>query len=48
MKGPWGAAEEWHCKRPGKAIGEGAASMVVACPGLRGHAEKLRLGTGQS
>jgi hypothetical protein len=25
IKGSWRAAETWHCERPEKAIGEGAA-----------------------
>jgi hypothetical protein len=29
MKGPWRAADTWHFERPGKAIGEGAASFAV-------------------
>ena len=29
MKGSRRAAENWHCERPGKAIGEGAASFTV-------------------
>ena len=44
MKGSWTVAESWHCERPGKAIGEGAASVAVDSPG-RGHAKELRLGT---
>ena len=35
MKGPWRDAEAWHCERPGKAIGEGAASVVFGGPGLK-------------
>jgi hypothetical protein len=26
----------WHCERPRKAIGEGAASVAIECPGLKG------------
>ena len=29
MQGPWKAAEAWHCERPGKAIGEGIASITI-------------------
>ena len=36
MKGSWRAAEAWNCERPGKAIGEGAASAVVDGPELKG------------
>jgi hypothetical protein len=34
MKGSWRAAEARHCERPGKAVGEGAASDAVDGPGL--------------
>ena len=34
----------WHFKKPGKAIGEDAASVAVDSPGLKGHAKKLKLG----
>ena len=30
------SCEAWHCVRPGKAIGEGAASVTVDDPGLKG------------
>jgi hypothetical protein len=36
MKGSWRAAEAWHCGRPEKAIGEGAASVAVDSTGLKG------------
>lgn len=36
MKESWRTAETWHCKRPGNAIGEGAASEVAEAPGLKG------------
>ena len=36
MKGSCRTAEAWHCERPWKAIGEGAASVVVDGPGLKG------------
>jgi hypothetical protein len=35
MKGSPRAAEAWHCERPWKAIGEGAASVAIDGPGLR-------------
>ena len=35
-KGSWRAAEAWNYDRPGKAIGEGAASVAVDSPGLKG------------
>ena len=35
MKGSRRAAEARHCERPWKAIGEGAASVVVGSPGLK-------------
>ena len=44
MKGSSKTAETWHCKRPGKTIGEGAASIAVDGPGLMGPAKNLRLG----
>jgi hypothetical protein len=34
-KGSWEAAEVCHCERPGKAIGEGAASVTIDGPGLK-------------
>ena len=36
MKGSHRAAEALYCERPWKAIGEGAASVVVDGPGLKG------------
>ena len=36
MKCSWRAAEAWHCERPWKAIGEGAASVAIDGPGLKG------------
>jgi hypothetical protein len=30
------AAEAWHCERPWKAIGEGAASVAIDGLGLKG------------
>lgn len=35
MKGSRKAAETWHYERPGKAIGEGAASVAVEGPELK-------------
>jgi hypothetical protein len=43
MKGSWRAAEAWHCERPWKAIGEGAALVAGDSTGLK--EKKLRLGT---
>ena len=34
-RGSWRAAEARHCERLGKAIGEGAASVVVNGRGLK-------------
>jgi hypothetical protein len=34
IKGSCRAAEAWHCERPWKAIGEGAASDVIDGPEL--------------
>jgi len=36
MKASWRAAEAGHCERPWKATGEGAASVTVDGPGLKG------------
>jgi hypothetical protein len=36
MKGSCRAAEALHCERPLKAIGEGAASVVMDDSGLKG------------
>jgi hypothetical protein len=36
MKVPQRAAEAWHCEKPRKAIGEGAASVAIDGPGLKG------------
>ena len=33
-KGSCIAAEAWHCERPWKAIGEGAASDAINDPGV--------------
>ena len=34
-KESWKTAEAWHCKKQGKAMGEGAASLAVKVPGLK-------------
>jgi hypothetical protein len=36
MKRLWRGAEAWHCERPWKVIGEGAASVVIDGLGLKG------------
>ena len=36
MKGSHRAAEALYCERPWKAIGEGAASVAIDGPGLKG------------
>jgi hypothetical protein len=36
IKGSHRAAEAQHCDRPMKAIGEGAASVAIDGPGLKG------------
>jgi hypothetical protein len=41
MKGSHRAAEAWHCERPWKAIGEGAASVAIDGPGLKGSCSVL-------
>jgi hypothetical protein len=35
-KGSCRAAEAWYCEMPWKAIGEGAASIAIHGPGLKG------------
>ena len=30
------AIDAWHCERPGEVTGEGAASVAVEGPGLKG------------
>jgi hypothetical protein len=42
MKGSHGAAEAWHCERPWEPIGEGAASVVINGPGLKGSCSVLK------
>ena len=43
MKGSCRAAEAWHCERPWKAIGEGAASVAIDSPGLKGSYSVLEM-----
>lgn len=35
MKGSCSAVKAWHCERPWKVNGTGAASVAVEAPGLR-------------
>lgn len=35
-KGSWRKAETWYCERPGEAIGEGTAGLIMEAPGLKG------------
>ena len=41
MKRSWRAAEAWHCESPGKAIGEGAASIAAEGLGLKGSYKEV-------
>jgi hypothetical protein len=41
MKGSWRATEAWHCNRPGKAIGEGVASVAVDSLELKGPCKEV-------
>lgn len=41
MKESWRAAEAWHGEKPGNAICEGAASVAVEDPGLRGSYKEV-------
>ena len=43
LKGSNRAAEAWHCERPWKAIGEGAASVAIEGPGLKGSCSVLEM-----
>jgi hypothetical protein len=43
MKGSYRAAEAWYCERPGKAIGEGAASVAIDSPELKGPCNVLEM-----
>lgn len=45
MKGTWKTAEAWCCERSGEAIDKVAASLAAEGPGLKGHAEVLKVGT---
>jgi hypothetical protein len=45
MKGSCKAAETRHCERPGKAIGEGAASVAIDVSGLKGSCKGFELST---
>jgi hypothetical protein len=41
MKGSRRAAEARHCERPWKAIDEGAASVAIDGPGLKGSCKRV-------
>jgi hypothetical protein len=43
MKGSCRAAEFWHCERPWEGIGEGAASVAIDGPGLKGSCSVLEM-----
>jgi hypothetical protein len=43
MKGSCRTAEAWHCERPWKATGEGAASVAIDGPGLKGPCSVLEM-----
>ena len=43
MKGSCRAAEAQHCDRSRKAIGEGAASVAIDGPGVKGSCSVLEL-----
>ena len=45
MKGSRRAAEAGHCERPWKAIGEGAASVAIDGPELKGSCKGVEAGT---
>ena len=45
MKGSRRAAEAWHYERPWKDIGEGAASVAIDGPGLKGSCKGFELST---
>ena len=43
LEGSWRtAAETWLCERPGEATGEGAASVTVEEPGLKGSCSEVK------
>jgi hypothetical protein len=41
MKGSWRATETWYCERIWNTIGEGAASVVVEGPGVKGSCKEV-------
>ena len=43
MKVSCRAAEAWHCERSWRAIGEGAASVAIDGPGLKGPCGVLEM-----
>jgi hypothetical protein len=43
MKGSHRAAEAMHCERPGKAIGEGTASVAIDSPEMKGSCSVLEM-----
>ena len=43
MKGSCRAAEAWHQEKPWKATGEGAASVAIDSPGLKGSCIVLEM-----
>ena len=43
MKGSRRAPKARHCERPWKAIGEGAASVAIEGPGLKGSCSVLEM-----
>ena len=43
MEGSRKAAEARHCEGPWKAIGEGAASVAIDSPGLKGSCSVLEM-----
>ena len=42
MKGLWRAAETCPSDRPGKAINEGATSVSIDSPGLKGSCKNVK------
>ena len=43
MKGSWRDAKVYHCERPGKATGDGIASVTVDGPGLKSLCKEVEL-----
>ena len=41
MKGSWRTAKAWNCEKPGKAMGDGAALVVVDSIGLKGSCKEI-------